>query len=92
MTGGEKLFLHLIDESGNLVAQWDPEFRMDGSLVLTSVAMPIPPRHYQSGPIRLIAGLYDVNTEGAPRILTESGEESLLLVYFQVAACDACGR
>ena len=91
LTGGEKLFLHLLDESGNLVAQWDPEFRMDGSLVLTSVAMPIP-ETLPSGPMRLIAGLYDVNTEGAPRILSESGEESLLLVYFQVAACDACGR
>ena len=42
LTGGEKLFLHLLDESGNLVAQWDPEFRMDSSQVLTSVAMPIP--------------------------------------------------
>ena len=91
LTGGEKLFLHLLDESGNLVAQWDPEFRMDGSQVLTSVAMPIP-ETLPSGPMRLIAGLYDVNTEGAPRILSESGEESLLLVYFQVAACDACGR
>ena len=91
LTGGEKLFLHLLDESGNLVAQWDPEFRMDSSQVLTSVAMPIPP-NIPVGPLRLIAGLYDVNTEGAPRILTESGEESLLLVYFQVAACDACGR
>ena len=91
LTGGEKLFLHLLDESGNLVAQWDPEFRMDSSQVLTSVAMPIPP-NIPVGPLRLIAGLYDVNTEGAPRILTESGEESLLLVYFQVAACDACRR
>ena len=91
LTGGEKLFLHLLDESGNLVAQWDPEFRMDSSQVLTSVAMPIPP-NIPVGPLRLIAGLYDINAEGAPRILTESGQESLLLVYFQVAACDACGR
>ena len=91
LTGGEKLFLHLLDESGNLVAQWDPEFRMDSSQVLTSVAMPIPP-NIPVGPLRLIAGLYDVNTESAPRILTESGEESLLLVFFQVTECDACGR
>ena len=91
LTGGEKLFLHLLDESGNLVAQWDPEFRMDSSQVLTSVAMPIPST-LPAGPMRLIAGLYDVNTKGAPRILTESGEESLLLVFFQVTECDACGR
>ena len=42
LTGGEKLFLHLLDESGNLVAQWDPDFQMEGSRLLTSVAMPIP--------------------------------------------------
>ena len=59
LTGGEKLFLHLLDESGNLVAQWDPEFRMDSSQVLTSVAMPIPST-LPAGPLRLIAGLYDV--------------------------------
>ena len=34
LTGGEKFFLHLLDESGNLVAQWDPEFRMDSTQVL----------------------------------------------------------
>ena len=49
LTGGEKLFLHLLDESGNLVAQWDPEFRMDSSQVLTSVAMPYP-RTFQWAP------------------------------------------
>ncbi len=91
LTGGEKLFLHLLDESGNLVAQWDPEFRMDGSQVLTSVAMPIPP-NIPVGPLRLITGLYDVSVEGAPRILTESGADSVLLVFFQVTECDACGR
>ena len=48
---------------------------MDGSQVLTSVAMPIP-ETLPSGPMRLIRRLYDANTEGAPRILTESGEES----------------
>ena len=91
LTGSEKLFLHLLDESGNLVAQWDPDFRMDSSQVLSSVALPIPAT-LPTGPMRLIVGLYAVNTEGAPRILTESGQESIQLVYFQVAACDACGR
>lgn len=91
LTGGEKIFLHLLDESGNLVAQWDPEFNLDSSNSSVSVGMPIPST-LPAGPLRLIAGLYDVNMEGAPRILTESGQESLLLVYFQVAECDACGR
>ena len=91
LTGGEKIFLHLLDETGNLVAQWDPELRLDSSQVLKSVAMPIPPT-LPDGPLRLIAGLYDVSLDGAPRIPTEAGEDSMLLVYFQAEACDACGR
>ena len=91
LTGGEKLFLHLIDEAGNLVAQWDPEFHMDRSPVLTSVAMPIPST-LPDGPLRLVGGLYDVTVEGAPRILTDSGEDSLQLIYFHFTDCDVCGR
>ncbi len=91
LTGGEKLFLHLLDDKGNLVAQWDPEFRMKSSQLSTSVAMPIP-SPLPAGPLRLIGGLYDVTLEGTPRILTENGEDSHLLVYFQVSECDACGR
>ena len=91
LTGGEKIFLHLLDETGNLVAQWDPELGLDSSQVLRSVAMPIPPT-LPDGPLRLIAGLYDVSLDGAPGIPTEAGEDSLLLVYFQAVACDACGR
>ena len=91
LTGGEKIFLHLLDETGNLVAQWDPELGLDSSQVLNSVAMPIPPT-LPDGPLRLIVGLYDVSIDGSPRIPTEAGEDSLLLVYFQAEACDACGR
>ena len=91
LTGGEKIFLHLLDETGELVAQWDPELRLDSSQALKSVAMPIPPT-LPDGPLRLIVGLYDVSIDGAPRIPTEAGEDSLLLVYFQAEACDVCGR
>lgn len=91
LTGGETIFLHLLDETGNVVAQWDPELRLDGSQVLKSVAMPIPPT-LPDGPLRLIAGLHDLSVDGAPRIPTEAGEDSLLLVYFHAEACDACGR
>lgn len=91
LTGGEKIFLHLLDETGDLVAQWEPELRLDSSQVLNSVAMPIPPTLPDS-PLRLIAGLYDASVNGTPRIPTEAGENSLLLVYFQAVACDACGR
>ncbi len=91
LTGGETIFLHLLDETGDLVAQWEPELRLDSSQVLNSVAMPIPPTLPDS-PLRLIAGLYDASVDGAPRIPTGAGEDSLLLVYFQAVACDACGR
>ncbi len=91
LTGGETIFLHLLDETGDLVAQWEPELRLDSSQVLNSVAMPIPPTLPDS-PLRLIAGLYDASVDGAPRIPTEAEEDSLLLVYFQAVACDACGR
>ncbi len=91
LTGGEKVFLHLLDDTGALVAQWDPELRMEQSPFLKSAAMPIP-ADLPAGPLRLIAGLYDVNVEGSPRILSGTGEDSVQLVYFNVAGCDACGR
>ena len=91
LTGGEKIFLHLLDETGNLVAQWDPELRMDSARHSTAVAMPIPPA-LPAGSLRLVAGLYDVSVEGAPRILMGSGEDSLQLAYFHVSDCDVCGR
>jgi len=91
LTGGEKIFLHLVDETGNLIAQWDPELRMESANHWTAAAMPIP-SSLPAGSLRLLAGIYDVTVEGAPRILTASGEDSLLLVYFHVSDCDVCGR
>ena len=91
LTGGEKIFLHLLDENSNLVAQWDPEFRMYGAKQSTAAAMPIPST-LPAGSLRLVAGLYDVTVEGAPRVLTSAGEDSLQLAYFHVTDCDVCGR
>ena len=82
LTGGETISLHLLDETGNLVAQWEPELLLDSSQVLKSVAMPMPPT-LPDGPLRLMAGLHDLSVDGAPRIPTEAGEDSLLVVYFQ---------
>lgn len=91
LTGGEKIFLHLLDETGNLVAQWDPELRMESGRHATAAAVPIPPT-LPAGSLRLVAGLYDVTVEGAPRILTDTGEEWVQLAYFHVTDCDVCGR
>ena len=59
LTGGEKIFLHLVDESGNLITQWDPEFRMESADHSIAAAMPIP-SEVPDGSLRLLAGLYDV--------------------------------
>ncbi len=83
LTGGEKAFLHLLDEGGNLITQWDPELRMDRSPHTISAAIPMP-AELPPGPLRLIGGVYDVTVEGAPRIVTESGEDSIALVSFPV--------
>ena len=89
LSGGEKIFLHLLDESGNLVAQTDPELRMDSSTASFSVGLHVPST-LPPGSLRLMAGLYDITLEGAPKILTDSGDDSFLLAYFEYVACDSC--
>lgn len=91
LTGGEEIRLRLLDETGSLAARWDTALALDSSQVLKSVAVPIPPT-LPEGPLRLTVGLYDASIDGAPRIPTEAGEDSLLLVYFQAEGCDVCGR
>ena len=81
LTGGEKAFLHLLDEGGSLIAQWDPELGMDSSPHTVSAAIEVP-ADLPPGRLRLIGGLYDVRVEGAPRIVTESGDDSLTLFTF----------
>ena len=97
LTGGEKIFLHLLDETGTLLAQFDPPLPVDsfGSTVSYSLSVPsiVPvasnrtqatehrPRP-DTGSLRLVAGVYDPTLPGAPRILTNSGEDSLLLADF----------
>lgn len=97
LTGGEKIFLHLLDETGTLLAQFDPPLPVDsfGSTVSYSLSIPsIVPvassrtqaTEHRPGPdtgsLRLVAGVYDPTLPGAPRILMNSGEDSLLLADF----------
>lgn len=91
LTGGEKIFLHLLDETGTLLAQFDPPLPVDsfGSTVSYSLSIPSSPWpvvEHRPGPdtgsLRLVAGVYDPTLPGAPRILTNSGEDSLLLADF----------
>ncbi len=82
LSGGEKLFLHLIDESGGLLAQLDPPLDMDSLAATVSYSLSVPST-LPAGNIRLMGGVYDITLPGAPRILTHAGADSLLLADFQ---------
>ena len=91
LTGGEKIFLHLLDSSGSLIGQIDPELRMDAEEASFSFGLPLPST-LPSGPLRLVAGLYDITLEGAPKILRVDGTDSLVVANFQNVLCDTSGR
>lgn len=75
LAGQEKLFLHLLDQQGQIVAQTDRPLAgsgMPGSIASYGIllAADLP-----DGPYRLIAGLYDPTQDDAPRLLTEVGAD-----------------
>lgn len=77
LAGSEKVFLHLVDGEGRLVAQDDrPLGREMGSVSSYGIRLP---GELASGRYRLLAGLYDPGQPGAPRLLTEQGQDSALL-------------
>ncbi|MCY4079576.1 MAG: hypothetical protein OXF54_04980, partial [Caldilineaceae bacterium] len=82
LTGGEKIFVHLINESGGILAQADPILQLNSAEGFSSTALQLPVT-VPPGPFRLIAGLYDVSLEGAPKIMTENGLDSVDLSEFE---------
>ncbi len=78
LTGGEKIFIHLINESGGVLSQADPILQLNSEEGFSSMALQLP-AELPPGPLRLIAGLYDVSLEGAPKIITENGTDSVVL-------------
>ena len=82
LTGGEKIFVHLINESGGILAQADPILQLNSAEGFSSTALQLPAT-LPPGPLRLIAGLYDVSLEGAPKIMTENGLDSVDLSEFE---------
>lgn len=77
--GSEKIFLHLVDANGKLVAQTDRPFgvaELQVPIISYGILLPsvLPPGEY-----RLLTGLYDPGQEGAPRWLTVSGADSVEL-------------
>lgn len=86
LTGGEKLFLHLLDTNGSLVAQSDP-FLNPAELTapVTSYVIFLPDT-LAPGSYRLIAGLYDPDRPGAPRLLTIDGRDAIELAVVPITA------
>ena len=83
LAGSEKVFLHLVDGEGKLVAQDDqPLGREMGAVRSYGIRLPagLAPGRY-----RLLAGLYDPDRPGAPRLLTEQGQDSVLLAELVTA-------
>ena len=82
LTGGEKIFVHLLNESGGILSQADPILHLNSPKGFSSTALQLPAT-LPPGPLRLIVGLYDASLEGAPKILTEEGVDSVILSQFE---------
>ena len=83
LAGSEKVFLHLVDEEGKLIAQDDrPLDGRTGTVISYGIRLPLS---LASGHYRLLAGLYDPAQPGAPRLLTEQGQDSTLLARLVAA-------
>lgn len=79
LSDSTKLFLHLLDANGGIIAQNDQPFTATELASRTSNYSLFLPETLPSGPYRLIAGLYDPARPGAPRLLTEDGGDYILL-------------
>ncbi len=82
LTGGEKIFLHLLNESGGILSQSDPILQLNSPGGYSSTALQLPAT-LPPGSLRLIAGLYDASLEGAPKIMTANGTNSVVLSVFE---------
>ncbi len=89
LTGAEKVFVHLLDGAGALVAQDDRVLQLTGAESsgsgLAAYGLRLP-AELAPGDYRLIGGLYDPAAPGAPRILTADGRDHVELGVVTVAA------
>ncbi|MCZ7567196.1 MAG: glycosyltransferase family 39 protein [Ardenticatenaceae bacterium] len=77
LAGSEKLFLHLLDATGTLVAQADPFLSpADITSPVTSYGIFLPDT-LAPGTYHLVAGLYDPAQPGSPRLLTAAGADAI---------------
>ncbi|MBK8047319.1 MAG: hypothetical protein IPK16_09460 [Anaerolineales bacterium] len=87
LTGSEKVFVHLLDQDGQLVAQDDRPLRLTGPLAagsgLAAYGVPLP-AELASGNYRLVTGLYAPDVAGAPRIPVTGGADFVMLSELSV--------
>lgn len=87
LTGGEKIFVHLLNEDGGILSQADPILQLNSAEGFTSLGLRLPAT-LPPGPLRLITGLYDASLEGAPKTVTEKGMDSVVLFEFEIEATE----
>ncbi len=81
LAGSEKVFVHLLDAQGQLVAQDDRLFNDPaGATEQASVYGILLPENLAAEPHRLVVGLYDPTLPTSPRVLTTSGADSVELL------------
>ena len=78
LSGTEKVFVQLLGPAGSVVAQDDQllEVAMPDSPQLHGLALPA---ELSPGSYRLITGLYDPAIDGAPRTLTTTSDDHIVL-------------
>ncbi len=74
LTGSEKIFLQLLTAAGQLVAQDDRPLDLTAALATYGILLPAD---LPTGDYRLIAGLYDPDQAGMPRVLTLDGADAV---------------
>jgi hypothetical protein len=85
--GTLKLTVQLLDEAGRLVAQQDLPLtawhRGNARSMIRTYGLPLP-AELARGEYRLIAALYDAGADGAPRVRTVTGEDTVELAVMRV--------
>ena len=80
MSSGSKIFLHLVNAAtgGTVIQQVDLalaiESQFDKSVILGMPVSSVPP-----GPYELWFGMYDESLPGSPRILTDTGQDHIVI-------------
>ncbi|MBX3015837.1 MAG: glycosyltransferase family 39 protein [Caldilineaceae bacterium] len=88
LTGSEKVFVQLLNEAGQLVAQDDQPFpppATSTSMTHITAYGILLPTVLPAGDYTLITGLYDPSLPGAPRIATTAGRDHVVIATLPVA-------